>query len=510
MTKREVRPGVAAQPSDTTPSRPPPLLVPRRAKRGWLPAGPDASPWLDKRTLVAATVVLVVLALGWPIVLAAVVVAFVHLRLGPRAVFQSLAAVVIIKFLNDAIFRFPPLFGLLAWALLFAAAARVIGMLNRRAMTVLVPLWTFVLVVAVLTPFASANPAVSWFKLLAFLIGGTTVIAAAYALSDENLRLLRAWLPSVVLAVAVLSLLTFPFPGISYRIAPHLFQGVLNHSQALGAFLAPLATLLGARWLFHRRAFTKLDGLFFLLVAVLVIATNARTAVIAVMLGIGGSVLLGLVRDRRSRQESARGLVAGTALAVLGLVAALAIPQVRDGVVGFVFKSGSEASSYASVEEAFMASRGTGLAGQWQNFLDHPVMGTGFGVYPKGTKVPDPVTVMGIPISSPVEKGFLPTAVLEEVGILGALVFLALVVALVRESSRAGDPVWVAVLLTCLFVNLGEAVFFSMGGLGLVFWLWIGLAIRGVAPQPGGPGRSVTSRTERVRGRAGIRDNILR
>ena len=115
-----------------------------------------------------------VLALGWPLVLAAVVVAFVHIRLGPRAVLQSLAVVVIIKFLNDAIYDFPPMFGLLAWALLLASAIRVFGLMSRQALPVLLPLWFFVLVVAALTPFASASPTVTWFKLASFLLGATT------------------------------------------------------------------------------------------------------------------------------------------------------------------------------------------------------------------------------------------------------------------------------------------------------------------------------------------------
>jgi hypothetical protein len=452
----------------------------------------------------------VVLALGWPLVLVAVLLAFVHIRLGAKAVIQSLAIVVIIKFLNDAIYGFPPMFGLLGWALLLAAAALMAGRFSRQAMPVLLPLWFFVLVVAALTPFASANPTVTWFKLASFLLGATTIIVASYALTADSVRSLRAWLPSVALAVALVSVPTFPFPGISYRTAPNLFQGVLNHSQALGAFLAPLMTLLGARWLFQRRGFAKIDGAFLLLIAILLLATNARTAAIAVMLGIAGSLLLGLVRSRRSRVESVHGLVVATVVAVVGLVATLANQQVRNEVLGFVFKYHDETVAQASFEDAFMASRGAGMAGQWRNFMEHPLVGTGFGVYPKGTDVEAAVTVLGVPISSPVEKGFLPTALLEEVGIPGALAFVMLVGALIRQAYRAGDSVWLAVLLTCLFVNLGEAVFFSMGGLGLLFWVWIGLAVRDLAPRPGGQDLSGGSHADASATQHRIGDNILR
>ena len=61
-------------------------------------------------------------------------------------------------------------------------------------------------------------------------------------------------------------------------------------------------------------------------------------------------------------------------------------------------------------------------------------------------------------------------------------------VALIRSGSLVQEgavqdffmrpaSAWVAMFFGCLFVNVGEAVFFSIGGLGLHFWLLIGLAV---------------------------------
>lgn len=462
-----------------------PLIDAQPARRSVFADGRPAEPWLQLGTVVSAALTLVALAIGWPLVLAAIIAALVHMRHGPAAVFQSLAAIVVIKFLNDAIYDFPPMFGLLAWAALLLAAVRSIGWLKAPALKVLIPLWVFVLVVAALTPIASADPTVSWFKLLSFLIGATSVIVIALAMPAVKARLLGAWLPSVVLAVALVSVLTFPFPAVSYRTAPNLFQGVMNHSQALAAVLAPLLALLSSRWLFHRKSFRKAEAAALLVTAALVIATNARTAVIAVALGIGSTMLLGLFRDRRNRSQSVGALAVATIVGALAIAVIMTNGAVRSAVVDFAFKGSHE----STVEDAFMASRGVGIEGQWQNFLESPLIGNGFGVYPEGWTISKPVTVFGLPISAPVEKGFLPTAVLEEVGIVGAMVFLALLVALVRRVLSTGNLVWTAVLMTCLFVNIGEAVFFSIGGLGLYLWLWIGLAMRGShsPPQVGGP-----------------------
>lgn len=433
-------------------------------------------------TVVAAVLALLLMVIGWPLVLAATLIACVHMRHGPAAVIQSLLALVTIKFLNDALYDFPPYFGLLAWLALFVSAVIVSTRCRKQALPILLPLWVFVVVVAVITPFASSDPTVSWFKLVSFLVGASTAIVASSALGDEGARFLRAWLPSVTLAIVVVSVATFPFPGVSFRTAPNLFQGVLNHSQALAAVLAPLLALLASRWLFYRTTFQRFDRVALLTTAAMVIATNARTAVIAVALGIGCTALLGLFQNRRSRRRSGNALAVGTLIGLLAVGAVFANSTARDAVLEFVFKHSTE----ATVEDAFMASRGAGIAGQWGSFLESPLLGNGFGVYPEGWTISKPVIVFGLPISAPVEKGFLPTAILEEVGLSGTLAFLVLVITMVRSVTSKGDMAWTAVLLTCLFVNIGEAVFFSLGGLGLYFWLWMGLALRG----PGSQGES--------------------
>lgn len=454
----------------------PPLRPRRRPDRGRSQGQQAAAgPLVDPVTVLVASAGLAVLALGSPVVLIALVAAGIHALRGPRPALQALAVMVTVKYLNSSLYSFPPMTGVLAWLVLLVSAMRIVPKLNAGTLSVLGPLWAFVVIAGVLAPVNSGNPTVSLMKVASFGVGATAVVAAALVLRVGDAQRLRLWLPSLVLAVGLVSLLTIPFPAISQRVYLGSFQGILSHPQSFGTFLAPLVTLLASRLLLHRRQFSKLDGLALSVAGLLLLASATRTAALAVILGVTGAMFLGVLRNRTARREAMRAWMLGIGLAALALIAVLASSGLRGAVFEFVFKR----DTTASLDEAFMSSRGVGIESQWRNFLEQPLIGHGFGIFPGGGFPTRVVTFMGLPISAPVEKGFLPTAVLEEVGVVGGAAFLVLVVAMVRRAMRTGDQPWTAVLLTCLFINLGEAVFFSVGGIGLVFWIWMGVAMRG-------------------------------
>jgi hypothetical protein len=82
----------------------------------------------------------------------------------------------------------------------------------------------------------------------------------------------------------------------------------------------------------------------------------------------------------------------------------------------------------------------------------------------------------GLPVGASVEKGFMPSAVLEETGITGAVLVIGLLLALFRPIVRNGSISLFWMALVCLFVNFGEMVFFSVGGLGMLFWVLMAFA----------------------------------
>ncbi|MCC7460961.1 MAG: hypothetical protein IT480_00725, partial [Gammaproteobacteria bacterium] len=176
------------------------------------------------------------------------------------------------------------------------------------------------------------------------------------------------------------------------------------------------------------------------------------------------------------------------------LIVQLATGRVTSGISHFVLKG-----RQGSVSEAFEASRGEKVSSQIHNFMISPWIGHGFGVFAEGDPTPGVRTFMGIPVSAPVEKGVLPTAVLEETGIIGFLCFAVLVYALVAPAWRRAPPTVVAMLIACLFVNLGEAILLSPGGMGLHIWLLIGWCVR-AAQVDAAPATTTAAATVPLRG----------
>jgi hypothetical protein len=121
---------------------------------------------------------------------------------------------------------------------------------------------------------------------------------------------------------------------------------------------------------------------------------------------------------------------------------------------------------------------------EWRNFLNSPWLGNGFGVYPDGKFPSGVVMFAGIPISAPIEKGFLPTAILEEGGIVGAACLALLIAWIGRRAWRAQDLRWRAMFVACLGVNIGECVFLSPGGIGILNWLLMGVCVSACRASP--------------------------
>ena len=140
--------------------------------------------------------------------------------------------------------------------------------------------------------------------------------------------------------------------------------------------------------------------------------------------------------------------------------------------VDFIHKG----QSTHAVESSFMESRASRIDEEWKDFEQFPAFGIGFGVSldPAFRPVIDPT--IGLPISAPVEKGFLPTAVLEETGLVGATAFTLLLLALFRRAFSNNELSYAWMFGTCVLTNLGEMMFFSAGGLGLYIWLLMGWA----------------------------------
>ena len=110
------------------------------------------------------------------------------------------------------------------------------------------------------------------------------------------------------------------------------------------------------------------------------------------------------------------------------------------------------------------------------NIADDPLRGIGFGIASEPSlMVVERDPVMGLPLGAAIEKGIAPLAVLEELGLVGAVLVAAWIIWLLRRGAVGGLAPF-AVCLTALALNMGENTLFSPGGQGmlpLILFGWI-------------------------------------
>jgi len=392
---------------------------------------------------------------------------------GTKQAIQALSLSVLIKFLNPGLYTFPSDTGVLTWLVIVLAVIRLLPGVRIRHIWFLLPLISFSLVVASLAIFVSPNPEISLLKLFSFSVVVAAVLISMSTAPRDTLEAWKLWFLSLTVSVILASIPTFFFPAVGYHTNGRGFQGILNQPQALGTWLATVsAWLLMGLFQIKRQGRVILLGALVILIG-LVISTKARTSVAAISLSIAATFVVALIGRRKDFSLSITRGALVTILVALALAIVLMVsPDLSKGIKGFALKGGN-----TNIEESFYSSRGDEIENQWANFLKKPLTGNGFGVYPSGYFPSGIVTVYGIPISATVEKGFLPTAILEEIGVIGTLFFIWFLISLIRRVIKNSDARWVSLFFACLFVNVGEAVLFSVGGIGLYFWLLIGLAI---------------------------------
>ena len=392
---------------------------------------------------------------------------------GAKQAIQAVSLSVIIKFLNPALYIFTSETGILTWLVIFLAVVRLLPNVKMRHIWFLLPLILFSLVVASLSMFVSPNPQISLFKLFSFSVVVAAILIGMSTASRNTIEAWKLWFFSLTVSVILVSIPTFFFPAVGYHTNGRGFQGILNQPQALGAWLAPVgAWLLTGLFQIKRQGRVILLSAFVVLIG-LIITTKARTSVAAISLSVATTFILASIGRKNGFSLSiSRGVLAVIFLSFTLAILFLIKPDLSNGIKEFALKGGE-----ANIEKSFYSSRGEEIETQWANFLNKPLTGNGFGVYPSGYFPNGIVKYYGIPISATVEKGFLPTAILEEIGLIGTFVFIWFLISLSKRVTKNSDARWVGLYFACLFVNVGESVLFSVGGLGLYFWLLIGLAI---------------------------------
>lgn len=395
--------------------------------------------------------------------------------IGPVQAVQALMVATLVAYGNPHIIKPTALEGVLLRLVLIAAVLRLVPTMRVSDLRLVWPVWLFSAAEAFSSMQESQAVLISLMKVAEFFCGVTAVLIAYNHVRPSQLAGLHRWMITLGLTVIGISGLLLLRPEIALGGDGGL-EGLLNQPQALGIFMAPFAAWALAGVLLMRRRSTRLELWIALFVTALIILSKARTA----GFGAGAGVLLVIMSrtlGRRRADQARLGrpiLITGLACSVLAVLA-VTTGQVAKIATDFAYKG--SAGKAQNLNQAFYESRGGGALGEWSDFLQKPLLGNGFGVYPDG-QFPAGVTYFdGLPISAPIEKGFLPTAILQEGGVLGGGL-LALVIALLwRRAWRTTDLRWRAMFVACLAINAGECVFMSPGGIGMFDWLLVGLAM---------------------------------
>lgn len=313
----------------------------------------------------------------------------------------------------------------------------------------------------------SVLKALSWTVAAATLLGGWSGMCAG----DRDVLARHLFGGLIVLLICSLPLLLLPLGFLRNGTG---FQGVLGHPQAFGPTMGLLAAWAGSRVLADSRPSWGLLALFGGCL-VLVVLSEARTAGLAVLLGIGLAIV-GQVIARRPLRVFLPGLRSKRVhfAVLISLIAAiLAGSTLSDRFGKYMTKRGDASSLMA----AYDASRGNLIDTMWANIQEHPWTGIGFGIasYPEEMEV-DRDPIFGLPIGGAIEKGVLPVAILEEVGVFGLAAIAVWLWMLSRRAGRGKGMIALAVFFTALLMNMGESVLFSPGGMGLLILILIGWA----------------------------------
>jgi len=255
------------------------------------------------------------------------------------------------------------------------------------------------------------------------------------------------------------------------------FNGAFLHPNCHSLYVSLFVLFLASLYLLapyrHRRIVLPM----ILLWVVFMVMSKSRTSVIAAIAPLPFLILYAKPKiasfGRRLQPNVRRTTLLGV-LVLFGVAVLFADAatdrNITKAIVAFMNKS-SYADDTAIDTEVMLSSRRGLIEYSWKNFLDNPMHGIGFQVSKTDAFVRGATL-----FTAPSEKGFLPTAVLEEGGIFGTAMFVIFIGTLMGSWIRERNVPALIVFLGFLASNFGEVSIFAPGGSGAFGWIMVGAA----------------------------------
>ncbi|MFD1439564.1 oligosaccharide repeat unit polymerase [Acinetobacter sp. ANC 4282] len=272
----------------------------------------------------------------------------------------------------------------------------------------------------------------------------------------------------VLLLVVIFSLILNFFPSIGYSLNGEGLQGITNQPQVFGAIsgLFSLASLI----LFFKK--NKYLLLFCFLMGVFgVYLSQSRTAFLALCISLF-FLLIQVFWDKISLSKIKVFSKNSLKISISFLfIFPFFILFNFEYFIDFLNKRGE--GGVTSVGES---SRSFFIGRMLNNIDTYGLTGIGLGI-PSDFNFSDMsyLPFIDLPISLPVEKGVFYIANIEELGFLfGGLVFLIL---FIMFKKRFIVNIYASIIVFIFSTNLAENTFFSVGGLGMLFWVFACMAM---------------------------------
>lgn len=333
-----------------------------------------------------------------------------------------------------------------------------------------------------------------WYTHIALLkILNFTVCLSAIFASVRMLRLrqtdISEWFVSLIVCSSIVGVLSVLLgqssnfitirAGAAAELLPatSLFNGAFSHPNShsmMGSMFFMFGLLIAIFSRYRRR---YIGTLLAILWAVFILLSQSRTAVAASLIpGIVMVLLTARHVDRSGATLIPR--IRRSSLLMVGLAAFAGLTVVDLATGNPMWKSAVKfAHKWETSEDEdldlskVMRSRQGLIDSSWSNFLESPIYGIGFGVAKTEAFVQ-----MATLFTAPAEKGFLPTAILEEGGIMGTTAFVLFIGSLLGTLYREKNIPGLVMVLDFLVSNFGEVSIFSPGGAGGFGWVMVGAA----------------------------------
>ncbi|WP_214821080.1 MULTISPECIES: O-antigen ligase family protein [unclassified Exiguobacterium] len=299
--------------------------------------------------------------------------------------------------------------------------------------------------------FITSNlPLVATFKLMSYMIAFIGILVGIY-LTHEKFDWLN-WISKMFMGVMILSV-PLIFNSVGYLRNGHSFQGVTNQPNMLGIILVLFFAVILTR--LHLSKVTNDICSYVILGAILYIGslTESRTSLISM------TILL-ILYVFHLNKNPIKKIISYNIIGFISIIYLMGNDQILMKIKDFLYKG----------QETILYSRFIQIDGLLSNFVENPLLGSGFAV---------PV----IPFKSytfsseyVVEPGNLILSVLSYGGILGLILFINYLIIIFKSSEKKYKQT-VFLFISPILISMGEMVFFSTNNIGIWCYMLLSLSI---------------------------------